>query len=181
MALKEDYYKKIVPELQKELGIKNVNAIPRVEKIVINVGCGEATQNKNVIDKVVSDLSLISGQKPMIALSRKSVAAFKIRKGVPIGVKVTLRNQNMYIFLEKLLKIVLPRIRDFRGIPSTSFDGRGNLNIGLTDQTLFPEIEYDKIDKIRGLEITIVTNSRNDDHSKKLMEKLGLVFMNNQN
>lgn len=178
MALKDDYYKKIVPELQKELGIKNVNAIPRVMKIVINVGVGEATQNKNVIDKVVSDLSLISGQKPMIALARKSVAAFKIRKGVPIGVKVTLRNQNMYIFLEKLLKIVLPRIRDFRGIPSTSFDGRGNLNIGLTDQTLFPEIEYDKIDKIRGLEITIVTNSRNDEHSRKLMEKLGLVFMN---
>ncbi len=181
MALKEDYYKKIVPELQKELGIKNVNAVPRVEKIVINVGCGEATQNKNVIDKVVSDLGLISGQKPMIALARKSVAAFKIRKGVPIGVKVTLRNQNMYVFLEKLLKIVLPRIRDFRGISPTSFDGRGNLNIGLTDQTLFPEIEYDKIDKIRGLEITIVTNSRNDDHSRKLMEKLGLVFMSDQN
>jgi large subunit ribosomal protein L5 len=178
MSFKENYYKKIVPELQKELSIKNINAVPRVEKIVINVGVGEAITNKNVIEKVSNDLSLISGQKPQIALARKSVAAFKIRKGVPIGVKVTLRNKRMYIFLEKFLKIVLPRIRDFRGISPTSFDGRGNLNIGLTDQTLFPEIEYDKIDKIRGLEITIVTNSTNDEHSKKLMEKLGLVFMN---
>ena len=180
MTFKENYYKKIVPELQKELGIKNVHAIPRVKKVVVNVGCGEASQNKNVIEKVSGDVSLITGQKPLVAKARKSVSAFKIRKGLAIGVKATLRGQRMYIFLEKLFKIVLPRIRDFRGISPRSFDGRGNLNIGLSDQTLFPEIEYDKIDKIRGLEITIVTNTDSDKDSMKLMEKLGLIFQKEQ-
>ena len=176
MTLKDFYNKEVVPDLKKDLGIKNIHAVPRIEKVVINVGVGEAVNNKNVIGKVVEDVSLISGQKPVIAKARKSVSAFKIRKGQAIGVKVTMRGQNMYIFLEKLFKIVLPRIRDFRGIPPTSFDGRGNLNIGVSDQTLFPEIDYDKIDKIRGLEITIVTSTQSDEEARAMFEKLGLKF-----
>jgi len=175
-ALKQHYIKVIAPELQKELKIKNIHAIPRIEKVVVNVGVGEAVANKNVVAKVAEDIKLITGQKPIIAEARKSVSAFKLRKGLPIGVKVTLRGENMYIFLDKLFKIVLPRIRDFRGISSKSFDGKGNLNIGMSDQTLFPEIDYDKIDKIRGLEITIVTSAQNNSDSQKLFEKLGLVF-----
>lgn len=181
MTFKNFYNKEVVPELKKDLGIKNLHSVPRVMKVVVNVGCGEASQNKNVIDRVSEDLGLITGQKPLIAKARKSVSAFKIRKGLPIGVKVTLRGDRMYVFLEKFFKIVLPRVRDFRGIPPTSFDGQGNLNIGLTDQTLFPEIDYDKIDKIRGLEVTIVTNTKNDAESKKLMEKLGLIFKKEEN
>ncbi|MCC7303834.1 50S ribosomal protein L5 [bacterium] len=175
--LKTHYKEKIAPELQKELGIANVHQIPALSKVVINVGVGEATSNKGVVDKVVSDITLIAGQKPVVALARKSVSAFKLRKGLAIGVKVTLRGDAMYYFLEKLFKVVLPRIRDFRGIPETSFDGRGNLNIGITDQTLFPEIDYDKIDKIRGLDITIVTTAQNDQAAQSLCEKLGLVFI----
>lgn len=176
MTLKEFYKSEVQQALQKELAIKNVHAIPRITKVVINVGVGEATQDKKVIDKVVEDVRIISGQKPVIANARKSVAAFKIRKGQAIGVKVTLRGKNMYIFLEKLFKIVLPRIRDFRGLRGTSFDGQGNLSIGISDQTLFPEIEYDKIDKVRGVEITIVTTTPNDAHARTLFEKMGLIF-----
>lgn len=176
MTLKEFYNSEVAHALQKELGIKNIHAIPRISKVVLNVGVGEATQDKKVIDKVVEDVRVISGQKPVIANARKSVAAFKIRKGQPIGVKVTLRGKNMYIFLEKLFKIVLPRIRDFRGLRGTSFDGQGNLNIGISDQTLFPEIEYDKIDKVRGVEITIVTTTPSDAHARQLFEKMGLKF-----
>ncbi len=176
MKLKELYTQTVAQELKKELGIDNVHAVPRFSKIVLNVGVGDATTNKKAIDKVVEELTLISGQKPVIAMARKSVSAFKIRKGQPIGVKVTLRGQNMYDFMEKLFKIVLPRIRDFRGLNGTSFDGQGNLNIGIADQTLFPEIEYDKIDRIRGVEITLVTTARNNEHARKLCEKMGLVF-----
>ncbi|OGK28674.1 50S ribosomal protein L5 [Candidatus Roizmanbacteria bacterium RIFCSPHIGHO2_02_FULL_40_9] len=176
MKFKEHYQKEIVGELKKELGLNNVYAVPQVKKVIINVGCGEAAADKKIIERVVGDITLISGQKAMITKARNSVSAFKIRKGLPIGVKVTLRGKRMYNFLEKLFKIVFPRIRDFKGIPVKNFDGQGNLNIGLSDQTLFPEIEYDKIDKIRGLEITIVTTARVDDHAQKLLEKLGLVF-----
>lgn len=176
MILKDQYTQTVAGELQKELGIKNIHAVPRISKVVLNVGVGDAATNKKAIDKVVDELTLISGQKPVIALARKSVSAFKIRKGQAIGVKVTLRGKNMFFFLEKLFKVVLPRIRDFRGLRGTSFDGHGNLNIGISDQTLFPEIEYDKIDRIRGVEITIVTTAQTDEHARKLCEKMGLVF-----
>lgn len=151
-------------------------AVPEVKKVVINVGAGEAVSSKQAIERIVADLTLISGQKPVVTKARKAVAAFKIRRGYPIGVKVTLRGAKMYDFLEKFFKIVLPRIRDFRGIPLKNFDGAGNLNIGLTDQTLFPEIEYDKIDKIRGLEITIVTSAKDKTQGQALLESLGLIF-----
>jgi large subunit ribosomal protein L5 len=180
MTPKGIYTKEIVEALQKDLGIKNIHAVPRISKVVLNVGVGEASQNKKIIDKVVEEVALIAGQKPVIALARKSVSAFKIRKGQPIGVKVTLRGKNMYVFLEKLFKVVLPRIRDFRGLRGTSFDGSGNLNIGITDQTLFPEIDYDKIDKIRGVEVTIVTTAQNNENARKLFEKLGLIFQSTE-
>ena len=176
MKFQEYYNKEILPQLKQELKVDNIFIVPRIEKVVINIGCGEAATDKKVIDRALEDLTLISGQKPLIAKARKSVAAFKIRKDLPIGVKVTLRGKRMYDFLEKLFKIVLPRIRDFRGIPVKSFDGQGNVSIGFSDQTLFPEIDYDKIDKIRGLEITIVTSSRDDQHARKLLEKMGLKF-----
>lgn len=176
MRLKKTYTSSIAGQLAKELKLKNLYQTPKLEKVIINVGCGEATTNKAAIGNATADLTAISGQKPVVTHARKSVAAFKIRKGQPLGVKVTLRGQKMYDFVEKLFKIVLPRIRDFRGIPETSFDGRGNLNIGIGDQTLFPEIEYDKIDKIRGLEITLVTSTNSDSHARLLFEKLGLVF-----
>ncbi|OGK39632.1 50S ribosomal protein L5 [Candidatus Roizmanbacteria bacterium RIFCSPHIGHO2_12_FULL_44_10] len=176
MKFQEYYNKEILPQLKQELKVDNIFIVPRIEKVVINIGCGEAATDKKVIDRALEDLTLISGQKPLIAKARKSVAAFKIRKDLPIGVKVTLRGKRMYDFLEKLFKIVLPIIRDFRGIPAKSFDGQGNVSIGFSDQTLFPEIDYDKIDKIRGLEITIVTSSRDDQHARKLLEKMGLKF-----
>ncbi|OGK29462.1 50S ribosomal protein L5 [Candidatus Roizmanbacteria bacterium RIFCSPLOWO2_01_FULL_42_14] len=171
------YYLGILKDLQKDLCTKNIHAVPRITKVVVNVGVGEAASNKNIIDKVVQDITHITGQKPVITTARKSISAFKIRKGLAIGVKVTLRGDNMYIFLDKLFKVVLPRIRDFRGIPETSLDKNGNLSIGVPDQTLFPEIDYDKIDKIRGLEITIVTSARISSDARKMFEKMGLVFM----
>lgn len=181
MTLKDFYNNTVKGELQKELGIKNIHAVPKIEKVVLNVGVGEASQNKKLIDQVVDELALISGQKPLVTHARKSVSAFKIRIGQPIGVKVTLRGKQMYIFLEKLFKVVLPRIRDFRGLRGTSFDKQGNLNIGITDQTLFPEIDYDKIDKIRGVEITIVTKGQSNEHARKLFEKMGVIFQSTDN
>jgi large subunit ribosomal protein L5 len=175
MSFKQ-YYQEQQEKIAKELKIENKLGVPKVVKIMVNVGAGEAATNKKILDKVVEDLSKITGQKPVITLARKSIATFKIRKGLAIGVKVTLRGERMYSFLEKFIKIVLPRIRDFRGISSKSFDGRGNLNIGITEQTLFPEIEYDKIDKLRGLEVTIVTNARTNEKGKKLLEILGIPF-----
>lgn len=176
MNFKEYYKSDLKSDLMKELGIKNPMAVPKFVKIVVNVGVGEATLNKKAIEKVVEDMATITGQKPVITLARQSVSVFKIRKGQQIGVKVTLRGDKMLEFYEKLVKIVLPRIRDFRGISDKSFDGRGNFNLGLTEQILFPEIEYDKIDKIRGLQITVATSTRSDAHAKKLLEVLGMPF-----
>jgi len=156
--------------------LKNVMEAPRILKIVLNVGVGEAVSNKNVLDKVVEQLTTISGQKPVVTRARKSVSAFKIRKGLPIGVKVTLRNERMFSFLEKLVRIVIPRLRDFRGIQEKNVDQNGNLNLGFTEQTIFPEIDFDKVDKIRGLEVTIVTNARDHQRGKKLFELLGVPF-----
>lgn len=172
----KDNYNQLKETLKKDLKIDNDFAIPKVSKIVINVGAGEAATNKKVLDKIVEDVALITGQKPVITKAKKSIAAFKIRKDLPIGVKVTLRGDKMYFFLEKFIKIVLPRIRDFKGVSAKSFDGNGNLNVGITEQTLFPEIEYDKIDRLRGLEITIVTSTDNNEEGKKLLSLLGIPF-----
>jgi len=176
MSFKDYYYQEVRPRLMKELGLKNIFAVPKVIKVVVNVGAGEAVVNRNVLSKISEQLSSITGQKPVITLARKSISAFKIRKGMPIGVKVTLRNKKMYDFLEKLIKIVLPRLKDFHGISLKSFDGQGNLNLGFSEQIIFPEIDYDKIDKVRGLEVTIVSNARNNEWGKKLFEALGIPF-----
>ncbi|KXK09068.1 MAG: 50S ribosomal protein L5 [Microgenomates bacterium OLB22] len=177
MSLLNHYQTTISKQLQKDLAFSNVSLIPKLEKIVVNVGVGEASMNKNAVQAVVEDIKIITGQQPLICKARKSVSAFKIRKGLPIGVKVTLRGQRAYDFLEKLISIVLPRIRDFKGLSSKAFDGMGNLNIGLSDQTLFPEIEYDKIDKVRGLEITIVTSAKSDSAAKALLEAFKMPFI----
>lgn len=174
--LKEKYDKEIKDQLKADLKIDNVMATPKLLKVVINVGAGEAAQNKNVLDKISEQVGWISGQKPVITKARKSVSAFKIRQGLPIGVKVTLRGESMYVFLDKLISIVMPRIRDFRGISESTVDQSGNMNLGFTEQTIFPEIEFDKIDKIRGLQVTIVTNAGNREHGKKLFEMLGVPF-----
>ncbi|MCL4374363.1 50S ribosomal protein L5 [Patescibacteria group bacterium] len=172
-----DYYRQEVgPQLLKELKLKNLMALPRVEKIVVNVGVGEAVTNKNAIAKVKEQLALITGQKPVETKARVSISAFKIRKGLPIGVKVTLRNKRMYDFLEKLIKIIIPRIRDFRGIDEKNIDRNGNLNLGFTEQTIFPEIEFDKIDKVRGLQVTVVTDAHGFQTGKLLFAKLGIPF-----
>lgn len=177
MKFKETYTSEVLPKLVKDLKLKNIYMAPRLMKIVVNIGVGEAATDKNVLAKAQKDLETITGQKSMICKARKSISAFKIRQGLPIGTKVTLRGNKMYDFLEKIIKIVLPRIREFKGIAVKSFDGSGNLNIGLTDQTLFPEIDYDTIDKIRGLEITIVTHSRNNDHAISLFKELGMPIV----
>lgn len=177
MSSKDFYNNELKLSLAKELGLKNICATPRIVKIVVNIGAGDAVSDKKVIENITKELSLIVGQKPVVTKARKSISAFKIRKGLPIGVKVTLRGKRMIFFLEKLIKVVLPRIRDFRGIPEKSFDGKGNLNIGISEQTLFPEIEYDTIDKIRGLEITIVTNTDNNQSAEKLLQLLGMLFI----
>lgn len=176
MTFKDYYNSEIKKKLIEELKLKNVMEAPRILKIVVNVGVGEAVSNKNVLDKVVEQVTTISGQKPVVTRARKSVSAFKIRKGLPIGVKVTLRNERMYSFLEKLVRIVIPRLRDFRGIQEKNVDQNGNLNLGFTEQTIFPEIDFDKVDKIRGLEVTIVTNARDHQRGKKLFELLGVPF-----
>ncbi len=176
MSFKDFYNSEIKNKLKDELKLKNLMEVPGVVKIVINVGAGEAVASKNVLEKVQEQISLISGQKPVITKAKKSISAFKIRKGLPIGVKVTLRNEKMYSFLEKLIKIVIPRLRDFRGISEKSIDQNGNLNLGFTEQTIFTEIDFDKIDKIRGLEVTLVTNARSHEKGKKLFEVLGIPF-----
>lgn len=176
MAFKDYYIKEVKKKLQDELKIANLMAIPGIEKIVLNVGAGEAATNKGVLEKIQEQLSLITGQKPIITKARKSVSAFRIRKGLPIGVKVTLRGKKMYYFLEKLIKIVIPRIRDFKGVRESSIDSGGNLNLGFTEQIIFPEVDFDKIDKIRGLQVTIVTKAKTHDEGKKLFETLGIPF-----
>jgi large subunit ribosomal protein L5 len=169
-------YQELVPNLQKSLDLENVMQVPRIEKVVVNVGMGEALENPKALDAAVGDVVLITGQKPVITKARKAIANFKLREGRSIGVKVTLRGQKMWSFLDRLLNIVLPRVRDFRGVSSESFDGRGNYTLGLREQLIFPEIEYDKIDKIRGMEITIVTSARNDDEARTLLQMLGMPF-----
>lgn len=176
MLFKDYYNQEVKKKLGEDLQIKNPMAIPRIEKIVVNVGAGEAATNKNVLEKIQEQMSLITGQKAIITKAKKSVSAFRIRKGLPIGVKVTLRGKKMFFFLEKLIKIVIPRIRDFRGIAENSVDSAGNLNLGFTEQIIFPEIDFDKIDKIRGLQVTIVTNAQNKEEGRKLFEALGIPF-----
>ncbi|MDF1780899.1 MAG: 50S ribosomal protein L5 [Alcanivoracaceae bacterium] len=167
--LKQVYDKEIVPKLQKELGLVNVMEVPRITKITLNMGVGEASQDRKAIDGAVADMTLISGQKPVVTLAKKSVAGFKIREGWPIGVKVTLRSQRMYEFFERLISVAVPRIRDFRGLSSKSFDGRGNYSMGLREQIVFPEIDFDKVDKLRGMDITITTSAKSDDHARALL------------
>lgn len=168
--LKELYLNELMPRLKEELGIKNVMEVPRITKITLNMGVGEAVGDKKVLENAVADLTKISGQKPVITKSRKSIAGFKIRDGWPIGAKVTLRSDRMYEFLDRLINIAIPRIRDFRGISGKQFDGRGNFSMGVSEQIIFPEIEYDKIDKLRGLDICITTTARNDDEGRALLK-----------
>ena len=174
--LKDLYHGQVVPTLQKELGYQNVMQVPRLVKIVVNVGVGEALQNAKALDATVEDITTITGQKPIVTRARKSIAAFKLREGNPIGVKVTLRGTRMWDFLDRLCNIALPRQRDFRGISPDSFDGRGNYSLGLTEQLVFPEIDYDNIDKIRGLEISIVTTAQTDEEGLQLLRYLGMPF-----
>lgn len=174
--LKEFYQKECVPALMKALNLTNVMQVPRPEKVVINIGLGEALDNPKALDAAVADLAQVSGQKPIITKARKSIANFKLREGRAIGVKVTLRGERMWSFLDRLMNIVLPRVRDFRGVSPNAFDGRGNYTLGLREQLIFPEIEYDKIDKIRGMEITIVTNAPADDQAAVLLQMLGMPF-----
>lgn len=173
---KKFYEEEVKKKLMDDLKLENPMAVPKIEKIVVNVGAGEAVTNKAVLEKIQEQIGWITNQKPIITKARSSVSAFKIRKGYPIGVKVTLRGKNMYIFLEKLIKIVIPRFRDFRGISEQNVDAHGNLNLGVNEQTIFPEIEYDKIDKMRGLQITVVTNAKDKTKGKILFEKLGIPF-----
>lgn len=174
--LKERYNTEILPKLEKELGIDNVMQVPRVQKIVVNMGVGEAASDAKMLDGAVNDLRAITGQQPKICRAKKSIAGFKIREGMPIGCKVTLRGDRMWEFMDRLLSTVLPRVRDFRGISPTSFDGRGNYSMGLTEQLIFPEIDYDKVDHTRGMDITIVTTAPNDDQAFALLSDLGFPF-----
>ncbi|MGC6481495.1 MAG: 50S ribosomal protein L5 [Porticoccaceae bacterium] len=167
--LKEVYNKEIAPELKKELGLANVMEVPRILKVTLNMGVGEALGDKKALENAVADLTLISGQKPVVNNARKSIAGFKVRQGWPIGTKVTLRSERMYDFLERLISVAIPRIRDFRGISPKQFDGRGNFSMGVSEQIIFPEIDYEKIDKLRGLDITITTSARNDDEGRALL------------
>ena len=174
--LKEFYHKNVAGELLKQFSFKNAHQVPRLDKIVINIGLGEAKENIKVLDIAQAELSAITGQKPVVCRARKSVSNFKIREGMPIGVKVTLRNAVMYEFLDRLINIAAPRIRDFRGIEPNGFDGQGNFNLGLTEQYIFPEINVEKSDKSRGMNITIVTTAKKDEHAKALLESLGMPF-----
>jgi large subunit ribosomal protein L5 len=176
MSFKEQYTKEMKKKLMEELKIENPMAVPRILKVVLNVGAGEAVTNKNAIEKIQEQMTLIAGQKAVVTKARKSVSAFKIRQGQAIGVKVTLRGNQMFAFLEKLVSIVIPRLRDFRGIEPSTVDQNGNLNLGFTEQTIFPEIEFDKVDKIRGLQVTVVTNARSREYGTKLFTLLGVPF-----
>jgi large subunit ribosomal protein L5 len=178
-GLRQRYHAEIVPALQREFSYANPMQIPRVEKIVVNIGLGEAIANAKALDAAVGDLTTITGQKPIVTRAKRSIAQFRLRTGMPIGAKVTLRGQRMYDFLERTLALALPRIRDFRGIPTRSFDGRGNFSLGLREQLVYPEIDYDKIDRLRGLEISIVTTAKTDEEGRKLLELLGMPFQAN--
>ena len=176
--VKENYVKQVVPKLMKERNYPNVMAVPRLTKVVINMGVGEATQNIKLLDAAMEELGKIAGQKPAVRRSRKSIAAFRLRQGMPIAATVTLRGERMYEFCDRLFNVALPRVRDFRGVPQNAFDGRGNYTLGLKDQIIFPEIDYAKVDKLRGMNVTFVTTARTDEESKLLLASLGMPFRN---
>jgi large subunit ribosomal protein L5 len=175
-GLKERYRQEVIPSMQKEFSYKNPMQVPTLNKVVVNIGMGEVIQNSKAMDAAVADLTAITGQRPVVTRAKKSVAAFKLREGMPIGCMVTLRGARMYYFLDKLINVALPRIRDFQGISADAFDGRGNYTLGLREQLVFPEIDYDKIDKLRGMEISIVTTARSDQEGRRLLALLGMPF-----
>ncbi len=174
--LKEKYVKEIVPALMKEFGYRNIMEVPKPAKVILNMGLGEAIHNIKVLDSAIEELSLIAGQRPVVTRAKRSIAGFKLREGMPIGCVVTLRRERMYYFLDKLFNVALPRVRDFRGLSDKAFDGRGNYTLGIKEQIIFPEINYDRIDKVKGLNITIVTTSRTDAEARFLLERMGLLF-----
>ena len=174
--LKEQYQEKIVPALMKKFGYKSIMQVPKLEKIVINIGLGDTKENPKALDNAIADLTAITGQKPVITKAKKSIAAFKLREGANVGCKVTLRKDKMYDFAYKLFNVSLPRVRDFRGLPNNSFDGKGNYSLGIKEQVIFPEIEYEKIDKIRGMDIIFVTTANSDEEAKELLTELGMPF-----
>ncbi|MFQ5825749.1 MAG: 50S ribosomal protein L5 [Dehalococcoidia bacterium] len=176
LRLKEKYRAEVVPALKGEFGYSNAMQVPRLEKVVLNIGLGEATQDPKALEAARGDLTTISGQSPVTTRAKRSIAAFKLRAGMPIGVMVTLRGLRMYDFLDRLINVVLPRIRDFQGVSRDSFDGRGNYNLGLREQIVFPEVDYDKVDKVRGLEVAIVTSARSDEEGRRLLELMGMPF-----
>lgn len=175
-GLKQRYLEEVIPTLMREFGYRNVMEVPRVAKVVVNVGLGEALQNAKALDAAMRDISVITGQRPVVTRARKSIAGFKLRAGNPIGIKVTLRGQRMYDFLERLINVALARQRDFRGVSRDSFDGRGNYTLGLSEQLVWPEIDYDSIDKVRGMEISIVTTAKTDDEARRMLELMGMPF-----
>jgi large subunit ribosomal protein L5 len=174
--LRDRYEKEVAPALKKEFGYSNVMAVPKIEKIVVNMGLGEATQNAKIADTGADELSRITGQRPVVTRAKKSIAQFKLRKGMPVGTMVTLRGERMWDFLDRLISVALPRVRDFRGVSPRGFDGRGNYTLGLKDQLLFPEIDYMKVDKARGMNISVVTSAKSDEESRKLLQLLGMPF-----
>lgn len=176
--LKEVYTKEIIPQLMKEFGYKNVMQVPKLEKIVINMGLGEAIQNVKILDSAADEIATISGQKAVITKAKKSIASFKLRQGMPIGCMVTLRKDRMYEFIDRLMNISLPRVRDFKGVSAKAFDGRGNYSLGVKEQLIFPEIDYDKVDKVKGLNISIVTTAKTDEEGRALLRILGMPFRN---
>jgi large subunit ribosomal protein L5 len=177
--LKEKYQKEVIPALTKEFGYKNVMAVPRIEKVVVNMGLGEATSNAKIIDTGADELARITGQRPVTRRAKKSIAAFKVRKGMPIATMVTLRGERMWEFLDRLVSIALPRVRDFKGVSPKGFDGRGNYTLGLRDQLLFPEIDYMKVDKARGMNVSVVTTAKTDEEARKLLQFVGMPFRQN--
>lgn len=177
--LKDRYSNDVVPALKKEFGYKNVMAIPKIEKVVVNMGLGEATQNAKIVDTGADEVMRITGQKPVVTRSKKSIAQFKVRKGMPIGAMVTLRGERMWEFLDRLISVALPRVRDFRGVSPRGFDGRGNYTLGLKDQLLFPEIDYMKVDKARGMNVSVVTTAKTDEEARKLLQFIGMPFRQN--
>ena len=179
VKLKEDYNKDIVPKLKEQFGYTNIHQVPKVNKIIINRGLGEASQNAKALESSLNELATITGQKPVVTRAKKAIAGFKIRQGMPVGVMVTLRGERMYAFLERLIHLALPRIRDFRGISPKSFDGRGNYSLGVREQLIFPEIDYDTIDQIRGMDISIVTTANNDEEGRALLKEMGMPFRKN--
>ena len=174
--LRERYQKEVAPQIAKEFGIRNPMAIPRIEKVVVNMGMGEAIANSKILDTAADELRAITGQKPVITKAKKSIASFKLRQGMPIGVVVTLRGDRMYEFLDRLMSVALPRVRDFRGVSPKAFDGRGNYTIGIREQLIFPEIDFNKVDKVRGMNISIVTTARNDEQARALLKSMGMPF-----